>query len=275
VSENASTTALRQAAGMACSLGTALHVVLSGQISPAELKKKLREWMSQECRDALTLHFDSSLRDEPNLVEALRRYVDENDIDLVVADTPSDRGPIPPLSAPTIRSMLEGFDCSVFAVERRADLASLHRILIPTDLSASTRTALRYATMLVETYDASIDLLHVIDGGPYVALTPVDRLSLGDTSFPERRARRQLASLLDSLALEGSTVTHFAYGNPSDQIVHFVNEHPVDLMILPSSRNCTPSHSPLGPVADRVLRRVTCPTLVVRPPSGTSSAENL
>lgn len=275
VSEGPSSTALRQAGSLACSLGASLHVVPIGDVPPSSLEETLYEPMPPDCRNSVDVYFAPGLRHEPDLVEALRRYAEEHRIDLVVTDTPSDRGPVPPLAASTTQSIIEGLDCSVFVVERQADLPSLEHILIPTDLSAATHPALQYATAIAEAYDGAIDLLHVIEGVPYVALTPVDRLSLSDTSFPERRARRRLASVLDTLPdIDVSIASHFAYGDPSDQIGRFVNEHSVDLMVLPSPAGRTDARPPLGPVADRVLRRVTCPILLVRPSPDDSSTEH-
>ncbi len=265
VSEGPSSTALQQAASLVCALGASLHVVPVGDPPPSSLAETLHERMPSDCRDSVDVYFAPGLRNDPDLVEALRRYTEEHAIDLVVTDTPSDRGPVPPLAAPTTQSIIEGLDCSVFVVERESDLPSLPHILIPTDLSAATQPALQYATTIAEAYDGAIDLLHVIEGVPYVALTPLDRLSLSDTSFPERRARRRLASFLEDLPERTVPLeSHFAYGAPPDQIGRFVNEQSVDLMILSSTGRHATTRSSLGPVADRVLRRVTCPILLVR-----------
>jgi nucleotide-binding universal stress UspA family protein len=89
---------------------------------------------------------------------------------------------------------------------------------------------------------------------------------MSPTSFPERRARRRLASFLDEAPLPASSIeTHFEYGDPANQISKFVHNNEIDLLVFPAKSRAAPFSSSLGPVADRVLRRVTCPLFLVRP----------
>lgn len=199
------------------------------------------------------------------LGERIRSYVRQTRIDLVVADTPADRGSMPPLSAPMLQTLLEQLECPTFIVEQDTGTSPVDRILVPTDFSQHSLTALGHAAALATVYDGSIDLLHVIDTIPYVALTPVDRLSMSPTSFPEQRARRKLSSFLDLDAPTNVSVdAHIRYGEPVDQIGHFIRRHQIDLMVLASHGRQTSPRTPLGHVADRLLRRIACSTFVVR-----------
>lgn len=261
--------ALRQAVYLARSTGATLHVLPFGNATPCAVKATLREQTSVEGSKPVTWCLPPLPKRAENLVEGVRRYVREQNIGLLLTDTPTDRGPIPPLAAPAIRALVTDLDCSTFVVEHRTKPTSIKRFLVPTDFSKRSSTALKHAAALASVYDASIDLLHVIDGIPYVALTPVDRLSMSLTSFPERRARHQLASFLEKPPIPASSIeTHFKYGDPANQISKFVHKNEIDLLVLPAKSRDASSHSPLGPVADRVLRRVTCPLFLVRP--GTS-----
>jgi nucleotide-binding universal stress UspA family protein len=153
-------------------------------------------------------------------------------------------------------------------VEHTTPCPALDRILVPTDLSDASRSALAWAARLAAACDATIDLLHVLEATPYVALTRMDRLSMTPGSFPERRARRQLSAFLsEGPALEGPLEPHVAYGDPADQISRFLRRHAPGLTVLAAhGAGAGPApDAPVGPVADRVLRRVTTPLFLIRP----------
>jgi nucleotide-binding universal stress UspA family protein len=256
--------ALHQAAHLACAADATLHVLPGSAATRDAVPDALRTALPADRHAALDVTVAEPLTANDGTVEATRAYAKAAGIALVVTDTPPDRGPIPPLAAPAVQALVERIDCSVFVVARRRPLPAPRRILVPTDLSASAQTALTHATALAARGDPAVDLLHVIEAVPYVALTRMDRLSLSSTSFPERRARRRLAAVLDAAPAPNVPIeVHLEYGDPADQIGRVVNRLGTDLMVL-SSRSPGKGGG-LGPVADRVLRRVTCPLLLVRP----------
>lgn len=202
--------------------------------------------------------------------ENIASYVAEIQPDLIVTDTPSDRGPIPPMASEIPRYCIENLNVPVFVTDRHTRVKSLDHILVPSGLSEYAHRALNHAIAVAELYDASIDVLHVIDTDPFVALTPVDRLSLRSTSLPEHRARHRLSKMLDRCRETNVQIdSHIAYGNPADQISHYVSDNPVHLVVLSAPATgpqVTPRH---GEIADRVLRRVTCPVFFL--PNGAES----
>jgi nucleotide-binding universal stress UspA family protein len=256
--------ALTQAVHLACRTEATLHAMPVGSATRETVETLLQSVDRPPDSPPLQSCVAPALSAPDTLVDTLQAYTSDTGIDLVVIDTPHDRGPIPPLATALTQELVSALDCSVFVVEHNADPASFQRILVPTDLSDPELTTLRYATGLASVYDATVDLLHVIETVPYIALTPIDRLSLSSTSFPEHRARHRLSSLVQKSPV-GSTAfhAHFEYGDPADQIGRFVNQHAVDLLVL--SPKSTSSPRSLGPVADRVLRRVACPVVLVRP----------
>ena len=257
-------TALRHAVRLACALGAKLCAVPRPGISADLLRQAAHEVASSACREALDLHVEAPPPSAESPVETLRAYVQAPEADLVVTATPADRGPIPAFADPPTQALLRGLPCSVFVAGEIASPPP-RRLLVPTDLSDATRPALDSARTLAPVYDASIDLLHVIETVPYVALTPIDRLSLSGPSFPEHRARRRLDAFLEASDAAVPVESHVAYGEPVDQIGRFATRHAVDLMVLPARGERPPTGASLGSVADRVLRRVACPVLLARP----------
>lgn len=256
--------ALRYAVYLARSLGATLHLMPLGEPDRSGWTDVLRTVASGDDH-GLDVQVEPPVDDPDAPVPSLRAYEETHDVDLVVTGTPEDRGPIPPSADPSTQTLLHELHSSLLVVGEDAP-APPRRILVPTDLSEDARCALDYALTLAPLSDASIDLLHVIEAVPYVALTRVDRLSISGPSFPERRARRHLNAFLNTIPDAPSSLTpHFEFGDPVDQIVRFVNRHEVDLMILSARGAHTSPHSSLGSVADRVLHRVTCPVLLARP----------
>jgi len=255
---------LRQAVRLAASCNATLHVMQAPPVGGRTVESDVFETMIERVASAsgVKTKTTTSVRSVP----AIQRYVLEENVDLVVTDTPTDRGPIPPMADPATRELMEQVHCPVFVVGQVEDPSTIRHILVPVDLSAHSHEALSHATALATLYDASVTVMHVIDTIPYVALTPTDRLSLSSTTLSEHRARRRLQSFVQNkgdVDVDVSIQSHLAYGDAGDQIGRFISERDVDLLVLSSHGTMTRPQRPLGQVADRVLRRVTCPTFLV------------
>jgi len=197
--------------------------------------------------------------------EDLIAYASENHIDLIVLDTPPDRGPIPPMASDPVRTIVERADPPVLVAARSPRPASFRRILAPVDFSEYSRESLQYAKFLAGLYEASLDLLHVIERPQYVALNPTDMLAFSDATLTERKTKRRIQSFLDETnGVSHPARLHLAHGDAADQIVHFTSEHPIDLVVLSTHGAIGRPQHPLGTVADKVLRRVACPVLLTR-----------
>jgi nucleotide-binding universal stress UspA family protein len=241
-----------------------LHVVPLAGDDPSDVEEAVQRQRAPDNNPIAveTTAFEDDAPEE--LCCALQRYAETIEADLLVLDAPTDRGSIPPLADDWRKSLLDALDCSVFSVGTETTPKSMERVLLPTDLSDESVQTLQYATELAAGYDASILLLHVIETSPYVALTPVDRLSLGQTTLSEHRARRRLQEMLKKgRSSDVSIGTRLVFGDPADRIARFVTEADVDLLVLAPGAD-HPSEDALGRVADRVLRRVACSTVLVR-----------
>lgn len=201
----------------------------------------------------------------PYSMEAVRQYVADANIDLVITDSSSDREGVPPLAAEATQAPIERLDRPVFAVGHLEGPGAVHDLLVPTDLSTPALRAFRHAVGLARLYDAAIHVLHVVESIPYVALTPTDRLALGSKSLSEHRGQRRVREFLqEGEAADVPVHTHLTYGDAADQVRRFATENEVDLMVLSSHGRGHQSHAPLGQVAERVLGQTTCPLFLVR-----------
>lgn len=242
--------ALQQAVYWADMLDAPLDVGSTDDVSPAVLRKALDAAAALVDEPVCTGWVGTFEAASPSV--AIQEYVSETGVDLVVARPSAGHQ----AGAP---SLLEHLTCSLFVTAQAMPLTSPRRLLVPTDFSGHAKAALEYAAEIASAGDASIQLLHVIETTPYVALTPMDRLSMGPSSVPEHRAQRRLQALLAPGMPSGISVeTHLKYGAPADRISHFINHKNVDLTVMAAA-------SPPGPVADHVRRLAAPPFLFLRP----------
>jgi len=247
-------------------LDATLHVVPHPLLTESlEEQDALRAGLVDSSPDSSAQEFLRIPEALPPSMAAVQQYVADADIDLVVADAPPDRRPVPPLGADATQALIEHLDCPLFVAGCLEDPAAVHDLLVPTDLSPPSLRAFRHAVHLARLYNAAVHVLHVVESLPYVALTRTDRLSLGPTPLSEHRGRRRLRAFLE----EGTDAdvpvhAHLAYGDAADQIHRFVTQHDIDLLMLASHGRGHPSTASLGPVGKRVLARTTCPIFLVR-----------
>ncbi|PEN13442.1 hypothetical protein CRI94_08970 [Longibacter salinarum] len=208
----------------------------------------------------------------PSVADVLQ-YVSDEGIDFVILDTPTDRGPIPPLASEPTRKFITDLNVPVFVTSHwvmtcdtpGADHSTpRRRILVPTDFSENSVSALRHAFALAAEFDAEIDLLHVMDRPQYVALNDTDMLSLSDATLPERKARRRAENLIPDSPLHPTVNIHIRHGDAADQIGQFATKMDSDLLVMSTHGTISRKQHPLGHVVERVLRRVARPVFLAR-----------
>lgn len=186
--------------------------------------------------------------------EAIQQYVTAMNVDLVVTSLPLNEGGRFDSAYPL---WAESLACSLFVTAQAVSPSAMQRLLVPTNGAAQAQAALDCAAHLASAHNASVDLLYVIETTPYVALTPVDRLSLGRSPVAERRAQRRLGSLLGDELPDVPINTHVQYGTLTDRIPRFIEQNDVDLTVMAAA-------SPMSSKAERVLREGPLPVLLAR-----------
>ena len=147
------------------------------------------------------------------------------------------------------------------------------KILVPTDFSENAQIAFDRACELAGQLGAKLYVLHVQDGG--VLRTAIKEELLCDDST-DRQLRESVKELIAERFSEmaaGLDRSEFniefqsCRGYPKTAIVHYAKEIEADLIVI-GMRGITAmsmvTSAVLGSVAEHVLRRSCCPTLVVR-----------
>jgi nucleotide-binding universal stress UspA family protein len=144
-------------------------------------------------------------------------------------------------------------------------MISLRRILVPTDFSSSSKSALRFAAELASRFESELHVLHVIES----AVIPDSIARFAARKPIEERRTPAAASfagdVLESGPMAGREVVSAAVeGVAAQEIVRYAGEHGIDLIVLGSHGNTGLAHILLGSIAEAVVRTAPCPVLTVK-----------
>jgi nucleotide-binding universal stress UspA family protein len=140
------------------------------------------------------------------------------------------------------------------------------RILVATDFSEPSETALSYARILARQFGASFHLLHVLEAGVtgafssemYVPESPALMNELIEDA-KLKLARRLLPS---DKALYKAT-KEVIVGRAAKTIVQYAAEQKFDLIVMGTHGRTGLGHFLVGSVAEHVVRSAACPVLTV------------
>ena len=141
-------------------------------------------------------------------------------------------------------------------------MIGLKRVLVPTDFSRASRTALRYGVALARPFKAQLHLLHV----PELPGTDgVHPFGLFETM---RRATRERlrAQLTEAERRELKPERAMRLGEPSEEIVDYALKGDIDLVVMGTHGRQGVARMLVGSVAEKVVRRAPCSVLSVRYP---------
>jgi nucleotide-binding universal stress UspA family protein len=142
-------------------------------------------------------------------------------------------------------------------------MIKLERILVPTDFSDCAKQAVTYASELAKRFGAELYLLHVVQ--PPVAY-PYAVPLFDEAAHPEASAAKELEALE---VADGEQIYRversIRTGTPFVEIVRHAKESEVDLIVIGTHGLTGLTHMLLGSVAEKVVRKASCPVLTVRP----------
>ena len=146
-------------------------------------------------------------------------------------------------------------------------MLALKTVLVPTDFSEASESALRYGKAMAEAFGASLHVVHVMEdllahawaAEVYVSSMPQLRDEI------EKESRQRLDTLLtDAERATLRAETALLAGNPFLEIIRYAKAHGVDLIVMGTHGRGPIAHMLLGSVAEKVVRKSPCPVLTVR-----------
>lgn len=156
-------------------------------------------------------------------------------------------------------------------------MPKIERILYATDLSKNSAFAFSYAMDFAEKHDAELVILHVLEELPpntkallglYLSEENLKK-ALDQKSNIKEEIKKRLQSFCDRQVKEDPTCTarvsevEVCEGYPADEILRKADEAHCDVVIMGTHGKGLISHTFLGSVAQRVLRRVRKPVFIV------------
>jgi nucleotide-binding universal stress UspA family protein len=148
------------------------------------------------------------------------------------------------------------------------------KILVPVDFSPSSRAALESAADLAQHFGAAIHLVHVVPMFPATTLPDF----IPEAKFIEettKEAERHFAAVIKDFTGKGIKVSSSVEvgDDVASAILESVEHEKADLVVI-STHGLTGWH-PLvfGSIAEKVMKLVSCPVLLLRTPKPASSAK--
>lgn len=209
-------------------------------------------------------------------------YVNEHAIDLVVMGTHGRQGIDRLLSGSVSEEVVRQATCPVFTVLGREEPQpgpEIRRILVPVDFSENARLGLAHARELARAYDASLDVLHVVEEAVFPSVYGIDPITpyLPDV---QERATEALERLVDEVVGDAVPARlHVTSGYAARDIIDFAEEHGTDLIAMTTHGRTGLERFLIGSVTEKIIRSASCPVFTVKPfgksllPSTVSSAD--
>lgn len=141
---------------------------------------------------------------------------------------------------------------------------SWQRILATTDFSPFGNSAVEYAHELAEMFGAELHVLHVarnVDAAGQQFGTS-GLLEPGAASDSELEWLARLYGETGTIRRINAVVIG---SDAAEKIVHYAKAHAIDLVVMASHGRTGMKHLLLGSVAEKVVRSLHCPVLVLRP----------
>jgi nucleotide-binding universal stress UspA family protein len=163
---------------------------------------------------------------------------------------------------------------------------TINKILYATDLSKNSAYAFRYAVDLAKNHDADIHLLHVVEKLPPAQEAFVEYyFAVKDEGHHEKivaesieRTKKKIEVFRDREIADHPEVINekvkieVLEGYPVDEILKKAKSHDCDIIVMGTHGKGFMSHTLLGSVAERVLRRSHKPVIIVPLPEGETEA---
>jgi nucleotide-binding universal stress UspA family protein len=197
------------------------------------------------------------------------QYADEAGADLIALGFHGRRGFQTLFMGSVAQEVIHGTDRPVLAVREceGAPLArSVERILVPIDLSPHSERGFTHGVALARTYGAELLLIHVTDVSHFIGVYgEIDPFTPDVQERVDRWVKQEMGRMRREAEGAGVKAQSFLLsGYPSSTILDFIAERAVDLVVMTSHGRTGLDRFLLGSVSEKVLRRATCPVLLIK-----------
>ncbi len=146
-------------------------------------------------------------------------------------------------------------------------MINIKNILCPIDYSVYSEMALKYAIEFAEKYQAKLYLIHVLDIRIYDIGDPdLYNVTMVDTETIDKLRERLLKCVNEDTKGRISVEAIIIQGVPFAEIIKASRDYKIDLIVLGTHGRTGLSHAIMGSVAEKVVRKASCPVLTIRHP---------
>ncbi len=149
-------------------------------------------------------------------------------------------------------------------------MPEVKRILIPVVFSENDALAADYARQFAASSGAEVDLLHVTRTLDLISEDILQAVHKDFVSYEKETAKKLMDAFVDK-ALSGVKVRNRAVlqGNPTEEILRYARDNDIQMIVIATHCRKGLESIFVGSVAERVIKRATCPVLAVHPPCPT------
>lgn len=246
---------------------------------------KLRDQIKREAHDRLKslapetqlYDFETTIALQLNfdVADAIRDYVDQQEIDLVVMGTHGRQGLQRLMLGNVADKIVRHAPCPVMTVRQEVpgpgegDEVSIEKILSPIDFSDHSKKALRTAKTFAAAYEARLHLLFVAEqrivptfsdtGIPGVGVVEMDPEIVENAE----EALKQLNQTIEGPEIESTYEVR--EGSVSEDIIDVTETEGIDLIVMATRGLTGVDRFLLGSNTERVVRVAPCPVLTIPP----------
>jgi nucleotide-binding universal stress UspA family protein len=140
------------------------------------------------------------------------------------------------------------------------------RILVPMDFSEYSKKALKYAVQFAGSFNASIDLIYVVEPTIYPTDFGFGQFGLSDIEEElQKRGSEQLDRLIKNTIPKNIIIRKIiCTGKPFYEINRYAKKRKINLIIIAIHGHSGMENILFGSTAEKVVRKAPCPVLIVR-----------
>jgi nucleotide-binding universal stress UspA family protein len=142
----------------------------------------------------------------------------------------------------------------------------LKKILVGCDFSTDSKRAFQVGLSLAQDFQSELHLVHIIEPPIYSDLVASASVDTEFQDLLQRRLTEKFDHMMPKDAHNWCSVkTSLIDGNPFEELIHYADNHQVDLIVLGIRGHGLVETMLVGSTTDRVIRKAPCPVLCVSP----------
>lgn len=197
--------------------------------------------------------------------EAIRRFAEEQDIDLIVMGQDGKTGVNNHLFDSVVDKVVRTTAIPVLAIPEGDGPCRVDRVLLPISDRLTSDEAIRHAATAATAFGMTVHVVSVVDtsreGGPFDAggVTDgfIDRLRADARPAIDRTVER-----LVDLGVETEIETDVVHGLPHDALDEYVTAHDIDLVIASGYGDSRVTRRVFGDLTEHLLQTTSVPVFV-------------